>query len=101
MTRITRTLAVTALAGLTLTGCTAPGWEGTATVTELELLEAEIEGGTLDHDGVDITVQTDRNTEASVTLEDCPPDALDIGDKVTLTDVETKCRSTVGYSQDD
>lgn len=101
MTRITHTLTVVALAGLTLTGCTGPGWEGTATVTELELLEAEIEGGTLDHEGVDITVQTDRKTEASVTLEDCPPDALDLGDRVTVADVESKCRSTVGYSQDD
>lgn len=100
MTRITHTLAVAALAGLTLTGCAGPGWEGTATVTELELLEAEIEGGTLDHDGVDITVQTDRNTEASVTLEDCPPDALDLGDKVTVADVERKCESTIGYSED-
>jgi len=96
----TAALALTALAGLTLTGCSTPGWEGTGTVTELEYMTPEREGSAIDHEGLEITVLTDRGTEASVHVEDCAPDKLRLAQKLTVAEVEKHC-GPIGYSQDD
>lgn len=97
----TRAALAGAAAALLLTGCTGPGWEGEATVTEIELLNAEREGNNIEHDGVDFTVETDRGIEKSVTVADCDPSAVVVKDRVTVADVEKRCDNPIGYSEDE
>lgn len=100
--KITRTAAaaLAASAALALTGCGAPGWQGERPISELELMEPEREGSSLDHEGLEVTV-LDGTTERSVHVQDCELDALRLGQVVSVTDVEDACDSTVGWSQDD
>lgn len=100
MNRTTRAAALAGIALATLTGCMQPGWDGDGVVTELELMQPEREGAGLDHDGLEITVLTDRDTEASVNVEDCDPDKISIGDHISVADVERDC-GPIGFSEDD
>lgn len=95
----TRTAATATLTALALTGC-APGWEGTGTVVELEYMTPELEGTTIDHDGLEITVITDTDREEAVQVEDCDPGQIILGDRITVTDITTRC-GELSHSTDD
>lgn len=95
-------IILTALAGLTLTGCAAPGWEGSGTAIEVEFIAPEREASTVDADGLEVTVMLGNGQEANAMFapsQDCAENIV-LGRNYTLTEVEKHC-GPADYSTDD
>lgn len=91
---LTRTAPVALAATLLLTGC-APGWDGKATVVELELEDYDITRGDppqVDAERVEVSVVTPSGTETVLAMDpDCTHALrLNLGDTLTW-DQAQKC----------
>ena len=94
--------AIAGLATLALTGCAAPGWEGSGTAIEVEFIEPEREASTVEADGLEVTVLLGNQREGNAMFapsQDCAEEIV-LGRNYTLAEVEEHC-GPADFSTDD